>query len=61
MKSGYSLASGGDRPVDSISSDFIRIQCRAVSRGAKNELGARATVGYDEGAAQTICGTLPFS
>ena len=61
MKSGYSLASGGDRSTDPISFDFIKIRCRAVSRIAINYCGAWASSGYEEGVAKTMGGTVPFT
>jgi type VI secretion system secreted protein Hcp len=54
MISGYSLSSGGDRPQESLSFNFTKIQCRDVSLGSKNEDGSPATVGYDIGAAKTM-------
>jgi type VI secretion system secreted protein Hcp len=54
MISGYSLSSGGDRPQESLSFNFTKIQCRDVSLGSKNEDGSPATVGYDVGAAKTM-------
>ena len=52
--SGYSTSSGGDRPMESVSLNFTKIQCRDVSLGAKNEDGAPATVGYDLGLAKVM-------
>jgi type VI secretion system secreted protein Hcp len=54
MISGFSCSSGGDRPQESLSFNFTKIQCRDVSLGSKNEDGAPATVGYDLGAAKTM-------
>jgi len=54
MISGYSSSSGGDRPQESISFNFTKIQCRDVSLGSKNEDGSPATVGYDIGAGKTM-------
>jgi len=50
MISGYSASSGGDRPSESVSLNFTKIQCRDIGLGAKNEDGQPATVGYDLGA-----------
>ena len=50
MISGFSMSSGGDRPLESVSLNFTKIQCRDIGLGAKNEDGQPATVGYDLGA-----------
>jgi type VI secretion system secreted protein Hcp len=49
MISGYSLSSGGDRPQESLSFNFTKINCTDVGLGAKNDQGQPATVGYDLG------------
>ena len=49
MISGYSSSSGGDRPTESISLNFTKIQMRDIGLGAKNDDGSPATVGYDLG------------
>jgi type VI secretion system secreted protein Hcp len=54
MVSGFSMSTGGDRPQESISLNFTKIQLRDISLGAKNEDGAPATIGYDVGAAKTM-------
>jgi type VI secretion system secreted protein Hcp len=54
MISGHSHSSGGDRPQESISLNYTKIQMRDVSLGAKNEDGAPATAGYDLGLAKTM-------
>ena len=54
MVSGFSMSTGGDRPQESISLNFTKIQLRDVSLGAKNEDGAPATIGYDVGAGKTM-------
>ena len=50
--SGYSLSSDGDRPQESISLNFTKIQCRDFLPGAQNADGSPATVGYDLAAAK---------
>jgi type VI secretion system secreted protein Hcp len=54
MISGYSMSSGGDRPQESISFNFTKIQCRDVGLGAKNEDGSPQTVIYDVGQAKVM-------
>jgi type VI secretion system secreted protein Hcp len=54
MVSGFSMSTGGDRPQESISFNFTKIQMRDISLGSKNEDGAPATVGYDLGLAKTM-------
>jgi type VI secretion system secreted protein Hcp len=47
MISGYSVSSGGDRPSESISLNFTKVEFKDVAMGAKNEQGNSATVIYD--------------
>ncbi len=54
MISGFSTSSGGDRPQESVSLNFTKIQFRDVSLGSKNEDGSPGTVGYDLGQAKTM-------
>jgi len=54
MISGYSASSDGDRPQESLSFNFTKIECRDVGLGAKNEDGSPATVGYDLAAATVM-------
>jgi type VI secretion system secreted protein Hcp len=54
MISGYSLSSGGDRPMESISLNFTKVMMTDVGMGAKNEDGQPATVGYDLGLANVM-------
>jgi type VI secretion system secreted protein Hcp len=54
MVSGFSINTGGDRPQESISFSFTKIQLRDVSLGSKNEDGAPGTIGYDVGAGKTM-------
>ena len=54
MISGYSLSSGGDRPLESVSLSFTKIACTGVPMGNKNDDGQPATVTYDIGLAKIV-------
>jgi type VI secretion system secreted protein Hcp len=54
MISGYSSSSGGDRPTESVSLNFTKIECKDIALGAKNEDGSPATVTYDVGKAKVV-------
>ena len=54
MVSGYSLSSGGDRPLESVSFSFTKIACTGVPMGNKNDDGQPATVTYDIGLASIV-------
>lgn len=45
--SGYSLASGGDRPPESMSINFTKIQYKFIPLKENNEAGTPVTVSYD--------------
>lgn len=45
--SGYSLSTGGDRPSESISINFTKIQYKFIPYDDKNEPGTPVTVSYD--------------
>lgn len=45
--SGYSLSSGGDRPSESISINFTKIEYKHTPYDEKNEPGTPVTVSYD--------------
>jgi type VI secretion system secreted protein Hcp len=47
MISGYSISSGGDRPSESLSLNFTKIECKLTSMGQKNEDGSPENVTYD--------------
>jgi len=47
MISGYSKSSGGDRPVESISLNFTKVEFKNVAMKDKNDTGDPDTVGYD--------------
>lgn len=54
MISGYSLSSGGDRPQESLSLNFTKVECNATPMGAKNEGESPDRVGYDVALAKVI-------
>ena len=54
MISGYSLSSGGDRPTESLSLNFTKIEMRDIGLGSKNEDGQPETVGYDLATANVL-------
>ncbi|BCH27597.1 Hcp family type VI secretion system effector [Mesorhizobium sp. L-8-3] len=45
--SGYSLSSGGDRPTESISINFTKIEYKHIPFDDKNKAGTPVTVSYD--------------
>lgn len=45
--SGYSVSTGGDRPVESISINFTKIEYKLTPYDAKNTAGTPVTVSYD--------------
>ncbi|BCH35554.1 hypothetical protein MesoLjLc_74840 [Mesorhizobium sp. L-8-10] len=45
--SGYSLSSGGDRPTESISINFTKIEYKHIPYDDKNKAGTPVTVSYD--------------
>lgn len=45
--SGYSVSSGGDRPSESISINFTKIQYKFIPYDDKNKAGTPVTVSYD--------------
>jgi type VI secretion system secreted protein Hcp len=45
--SGYSLSSGGDRPSESISLNFTKVEFKAIPMKSKNETGDPKTFTYD--------------
>jgi type VI secretion system secreted protein Hcp len=54
MISGYSASSGGDRPMESLTFNFTKIEMTDVGMGAKGNDGQPATVGYDLGLASVM-------
>ena len=47
MISGYSMGSGGDRPSESLSLNFTKIQYKYTKFSGENKVGSPATSGYD--------------
>ncbi len=47
MISGFSMSSAGDRPVESISLNFTKIEFKNTSMGAANDTGSPDAVTYD--------------
>jgi len=47
MISGYSLSSGGDRPTESLSLNFTKIEFKNVNMGAAGETGSPDSTTYD--------------
>lgn len=45
--SGYSISSGGDRPTESITFNFTKIQYKFIPLNQDNEPGTPVTVSYD--------------
>ena len=54
MVSGYSLSSGGDRPSESLSLNFTKVEFKDVSMGAKNDTGNPDSVTYDLAQAKIV-------
>ena len=52
--SGYSISSGGDRPMESLSLNFTKVETKDVGMGAKNETGSPETVTYDLAQAKVV-------
>ena len=47
MISGFSMSSGGDRPTESLSLNFTKIQSKMVPMGADNETGTPDIANYN--------------
>jgi type VI secretion system secreted protein Hcp len=54
MISGYSVSSGGDRPSESLSFNFTKIEYKNVGMKGANETGDPDTVTYDLALAKTV-------
>lgn len=54
MVSGYSLSSGGDRPTESLSLNFTKIEYKNIPQSIKGETGTPETVTYDLGKATVL-------
>ena len=47
LVSGYSVSSGGDRPAESITLNFTKVEMKYIPLEANNETGSPITKGYD--------------
>lgn len=54
LLSGFSMNSGGDRPMESLSLNFTKIQCKATQMDEKNAAGSPSSITYDLGAAKVV-------
>ncbi|MBN8889457.1 MAG: hypothetical protein ABS99_01705 [Acetobacteraceae bacterium SCN 69-10] len=54
MISGYSTSSGGDRPSESLSLNFTKIECKLTPMGADNADTSPSNVSYDLAKAQVV-------
>jgi type VI secretion system secreted protein Hcp len=54
MISGYSVSSGGDRPSESVSLNFTKIECKNIPMLSANETGSPETVTYDVALAKVV-------
>ena len=54
LVSGYSLSSGGDRPSESLSLNFTKIEFKNTSMKDKNDTGDPDTVTYDLALAKVV-------
>lgn len=52
--SGFSLSSGGDRPMESLSLNFTKIESKFVGMDETGKLGSPDTVTYDIGKAKVV-------
>jgi type VI secretion system secreted protein Hcp len=54
MLSGYSISSGGDRPTESLSLNFTKIEYKGTQMDKANKGGAAASVTYDLAKAKIV-------
>jgi type VI secretion system secreted protein Hcp len=54
MISGYSVSSGGDRPTESLSLNFTKVEFKNVGMGAAAETGSPDSVTYDLALAKVV-------
>jgi type VI secretion system secreted protein Hcp len=54
MISGYSISSGGDRPSESLSLNFTKVECKLTSMDATNADGTPENVTYDLSTAKIV-------
>ena len=54
MISGFSMSSGGDRPQESLSFNFTKIEFKNTAMGAANDTGSPDAVTYDLAAGKVV-------
>jgi type VI secretion system secreted protein Hcp len=54
MISGYSVSSGGDRPTESLSLNFTKVEFKNTNMGAAGDTGSPDSVTYDLAAAKVV-------
>lgn len=54
MVSGYSISSGGDRPTESISINFTKVEFQATGMAAAGAAGTPSSITYDLAQAKTV-------
>ena len=54
LVSGYSLSSGGDRPTESLSFNFTKIEFKNINMTDKNETASPDTITYDLALAKVV-------
>lgn len=54
MISGYSTASGGDRPNETVSLNFTKVECKYTPQKDKGETGDPEAVTYDQALAKIV-------
>jgi type VI secretion system secreted protein Hcp len=54
MISGYSLSSGGDRPMESLSFNFTKVEQKSTAQGAAGDTGSPDAVTYDVAAGKVV-------
>jgi type VI secretion system secreted protein Hcp len=54
MVSGYSISSGGDRPSESLSLNFTKIETKLTQMAGDNAAGTNTGIIYDIAAAKTV-------
>ena len=54
MISGYSLSSGGDRPTESLSLNFTKVEFKNTNMGAAGDTGSPDSITYDLALAKVV-------
>jgi type VI secretion system secreted protein Hcp len=54
MISGYSLSSGGDRPTESLSLNFTKVECKNIGMQLVKDTGDPETITYDLALAKVV-------